>query len=219
MLPLFPLGDVLFPGQPMPLCALEDRQRRLVHDVMGSPGPARIGVVAIREGCETVADGVRALYDVGCVAEVRRAVERDDGRIVLVTAGTRRFRVAGLDRSRPYLRAEVDLLPEDAGHAAAAQRAAQATQEAFCAYMDALPGPGMPSPQSPVWPDDPVELSYLLASLIVADLPIRQSLLAEPDALSRLDAERRLLSWEMAVQRKCPSTPMPDFFHSSYSRN
>jgi len=110
-LPLFPLGTVLYPGVLLPLHIFEDRYRQLVHDLMREPEPRSFGVIAIREGRETGADGVSALYEIGCTATVRRVTEHQDGRFNLVTVGTQRFRLAELDHSQPYLRAEVDLLP------------------------------------------------------------------------------------------------------------
>lgn len=219
LLPLFPLSAVLFPDEPVALCAFEERQQLLVRAVMDAPGPMLVGAVAIREGRETGADGVRALHDVGCIALVRRVVKRDDGRFVLVAKGTRRFRVTGLDDSLPYLRGEVELLAEETGDEAAAQLATQAVRQAFGTYLAAQAGPGGTPVEVPGLPADPIELSHLVAALMMLDLPVKQSLLAEPDALARLTAEWGLLSWEIAFRRMCPSTPMPDFMHSSHSRN
>ena len=74
-LPLFPLGTVLFPGMLLPLNIFEERYRQLVRDLRAGPGPQRFGVIAIRKGRETGADGVSALYGTGCVAAVRRAYQ------------------------------------------------------------------------------------------------------------------------------------------------
>jgi uncharacterized protein len=219
VLPLFPMGAVLFPDEPIPLCAFDDAQQRLVSDVMDAPGPGRIGVVAIREGREAGKDGVRALHDVGCVAQVRKVAERGDGRVIVIAAGTQRFRVDKLDRSGPYLRGEVEVLAEETGDEIAAQRAAAIVRQVFAAYLGEMAGPDGAPVDVPALPADPVGLSYLVAALMMAGLPVKQSLLAEPDALARLTAERALLSWEIAFRRRCLSTPMPEFMHSSHSHN
>jgi len=57
------------------------------------------------------------------------------------------------------------------------------------------------------------------ARFMTANLPAKQSLLAEPDALSRLTAERQMLSVEAAIRRRIRSAPMPDFLRTSHSRN
>ena len=218
-LPLFPLGSVLYPGLLLPLHVFEDRYRRLVRDLLEAREPRRFGVVAIREGRETGVDGVSALHEVGCTATVRRVLKRDDGRFDLVTIGADRFRLTSLDHSRPYLQGEVEFLPENIGDEAAADRAVAAVQRAFRTYHDALTSRGVTQVSIPELPADPVALSYLVAASVIADLSDRQALLAEPDALRRLIAERALLSRETALLRTLTSTPAPDLRSTPYSPN
>jgi hypothetical protein len=218
-LPLFPLGSVLYPGLLLPLHIFEDRYRQLVRDLLEEPEPRRFGVIAIREGSETGANSVSALYGIGCTATVRRVSEREDGRFDLVTIGADRFRLTGLDYSQPYLKGEVDLLPEETGDEAAASLAVQSVQQAFRTYIDALTTRGVTQVSVPQLPSEPVSLSYLVAASIIADLQDRQVLLAEPDALRRLRAERTLLSRETAMLRTLTSTPAPDLRSTPYSLN
>jgi Lon protease-like protein len=218
-LPLFPLGTVLFPGLVLPLHIFEQRYRQLVGDLRDQREPRRFGVIAIREGRETGADGVTSLYDTGCTASVRHISERDDGRFDLATVGTDRFRLISVDRSGPYLRGEVELLDEETGSRDAAQREAEAVQGAFRAYVDALTETGAARLAIPEPPDEPVALSYLVAACIIADLPDRQALLDQPDALARLAAERTWLTRETAMLRSLTSAPAPDLRYRPYSPN
>ena len=218
MLPLFPLGTVLYPGLPLPLHIFEPRYRQLVRDLLDGPQPGRFGVIAIRKGRETGVDGVSALYEIGCTATLRRVAEHEDGRYDLVTAGTERFRLASLDDSLPYLRGEVEFLPEPAGDEAAAALAVQAVQSAFRDYLGALSERGAEI-TVPELPGEPVLLSYLVAATIVLDLPDRQGLLAVPDALRRLEAERALLLREAAMLRTFTSAPAPDLRNTPFNPN
>src|SRR6266851_5750444 len=218
-MPLFPLGTVLFPGLLLPLHIFEQRYRQLVSDLLAGPEPRRFGVIAIRKGRETGLDGISALYEVGCIATVRQVTEHEDGRFDLVTAGTQRFRLAGLDDSKPYLQAEVDLLPDDTGDDTAASLAAQAAQHAFRDYLSALACQGATQLSIPDLPDDPVMLSYLVAASMIIDLSGKQALLAQPDAAGRLAAERALLSRETTMLRSLTSTPAPDLRYTPYSPN
>lgn len=218
-LPLFPLGTVLYPGLLLPLHIFEERYRQLVRDLLERPEPRRFGVITIREGRDTGVDGVSALYDVGCTATVRRVLKRDDGRFDLVTIGAERFRLTGLDHSRPYLQGEAELLPEETGDEAAAVPAVEAVQRAFRTYIDALTARGVTQVSIPELPAQPIALSYLVAASVIADLPDRQALLAEPDAVHRLTAERTLLSRETAMLRTLTSTPAPDLRYTPYSPN
>src|SRR5271168_1154222 len=104
LLPLFPLGTVLYPGMILPLHIFEERYRQLVQDLLELPEPRRFGVIAIRKGRETGIDGVQSLYEVGCTATLRQVERLEDGGFNLVTVGTERFRLNGLDQALPYLR-------------------------------------------------------------------------------------------------------------------
>jgi uncharacterized protein len=218
-LPLFPLGTVLYPGLLLPLHIFEERYRQLVRDLLAGPEPGQFGVVAIRKGRETGADGVSALYEIGCIAALRQVREHSDGRFDLVTAGTQRFRLMSLEHGRPYLQGQVDLLAEDTGDEAAAAAAVQAVQRAFGDYLVALAARGAGEVTIPELPDEPIALSYLVAASMAVDLPVRQALLAEPDALRRLQAERELLARETAMLRTFTSAPAPGLRYSRWNPN
>jgi uncharacterized protein len=218
-LPLFPLGTVLYPGLVLPLHIFEERYRELVRDLLDGPEPQQFGVIAIREGRETGIAGVRALHEIGCTAILRQVDEQEDGRYNLVTVGADRFRLLRLDDSRAYLQAEVDLLPDDTGDEAAAGLAVTAVQEAFLAYLEVLAQRGATRVNVPELPDEPVLLSYVVAASVVADLPDKQALLAEPDALRRLTAERTLLLKETTLLRALTSMPAADLRNTPYSPN
>jgi Lon protease-like protein len=218
-LPLFPLGTVLYPGLLLPLNIFEERYRELVRDLLDGPEPRRFGVIAIRKGRETGVDGISALHQIGCTATVREVAEQDDGRYHLVTVGTQRFRLASLDKSRPYLQGEVDLLEEEVGDEAAAGLAVHAVQRGFHGYLEALASRESVEVTVPELPDEPVLLSYLVAASMILDLSVRQDLLAEPDAERRLGAERALLARETTMLRSLTATPAPDLRNTPYSSN
>ncbi len=216
---LFPLGTVLFPGMVLPLHIFEDRYRQMVHELLDSPEPRRFGVIAIRKGRETGIEGVSSLYEVGCTATLRQTEEHDDGRFDLITVGTRRFRLESLDESRPYLQGDVEFLPEDDGDSAAAGRAASLVAATFRDYLEALAVRGLAQITIPDLPEEPVLLSYLVAATMIVDLPDQQALLAEPDSLSRLAAERALLQRETTMLRTLTARPAPDLRYAPYNPN
>jgi hypothetical protein len=219
MLPLFPLGTVLFPGLLLPLHIFEERYRRLVRDLLDESGPEQFGVIAIRKGRETGVDGVASLYEIGCTATLRQVDSHDDGRFELVTVGTQRFRLLGLDESLPYLQGEVEMLAEDAGDEQEAKLAAQAVQRAFRAYLAAVDAQAAAQVKISSLPDEPVTLSYLVAATVIADLADKQELLAAPDALHRLTAERALLTRETTMLQTLTSAPATDLRNSPYNPN
>src|SRR5262249_54417088 len=119
---------------------------------------------------------------------------------------------------------EVELLPDDPGGAepggaAEAAFAVQRVHAAFRGYLNALADRGGGVISVKDLPDEPVLLSYVVGAAMIIDLPERQSLLAAPDAVSRLRAERSLLAREIGMLRATTSRPAPDFSHERYSPN
>jgi uncharacterized protein len=219
ILPLFPLGAVLYPGMLLPLHIFEERYRQLVRDLLDGPEPRRFGVIAIRKGRETGIDGVQSLYEVGCTAALRRVDRHEDGRFDIVTVGSQRFRLRGLDETRPYLQGEVEMLGEEPVDPVSAEPAVRVAQAAFRDYLDALTEWGGAVVRLEELPDEPTLLSFIIAAAMVIDLPERQALLAEPDTLRRLARQRALLSRETAMLRTTTSRPAPDLRNTPYSPN
>jgi uncharacterized protein len=223
-LPLFPLTTVLFPGMRLPLHIFEQRYRQLVRDLLDQPEPRRFGVIAIRKGRETGSEGVTALHEIGCVATVRQVKPLDDGLYDLVVVGAQRFRLLSLERSLPYFRGEIEPLTEEvsdagSGGAQVAALTAQRVQAAFRAYLNALADRGGGVIAVADLPDEPLLLSYIIGAAMIIDLPERQALLAAPDALTRLRAERSLLVREVGMLRATTSRPAPDLAQERYSPN
>jgi Lon protease-like protein len=221
-LPLFPLGSVLYPGLVLPLHIFEQRYRQLVADLLAEPEPREFGVIAIRQGRETGVDGVSALFETGCTAVLRQVEAHEDGRFDLITVGARRFTLLALGEQAPYFTGEVDFLPDDPDDPdenAEAALVVPAVRRSFRSYLDLLAERGGAQITVPDIPDEPLLLSYLVAAAVVVDVPVKQQLLEEPDAHSRLVAERRLLAHEMQMLRSLTATPAPDLRYAPYSQN
>lgn len=105
IMPMFPLGSVLFPGAVLPLHVFEQRYRALVADCIAG-GDHEFGVVLIERGAEVGGGDVRT--KVGTVARMLQVAELDDGHYALVTVGTRRIRVRSWLPDDPYPRADVE---------------------------------------------------------------------------------------------------------------
>lgn len=216
-LALFPLGTVLFPGLVLPLHLFEDRYRRLIADLLEQPEPRGFGVVGIELGHEVGDGAAHRLAEVGCVAELREVTPHPDGRYDIVTVGTRRFRLKELDRSRPYLRGEVEFLPEETG-ADAATMAAR-VRRLFRLYRHRLGAAGAGPFERADPPDDPVALSYVIAASLVLDGHDKQRLLECEDAALRLEAERDLLARENRILDVLPMIPAGQFLDGSFTPN
>lgn len=108
VLPMFPLGSVLFPTLVLPLHVFEERYRALARDCLA--GDREFGVVLIERGSEVGGGDVRT--DVGTVARIVEAEEYPDGRFGLVAVGVRRIVVDEWLPDDPYPRAEVHDWPD-----------------------------------------------------------------------------------------------------------
>lgn len=201
------------PGLVLPLHIFEPRYRRLLADLESLPEDDRgFGVVAIRDGREVGADGVKALYEVGTFASLREVETLEDGRSDIVTVGTDRFRIIDLDDTLPYLRAEVELLAEEPGSAPDALAAT--LTESFAAYRSIFT-----ETDDDDLPDDPRVLSYLVAAAVVAELPVRQDFLESVDDTTRMRSEVSYLRREIALIEALPSLPAVDLISETPSPN
>ncbi|MDL4770986.1 LON peptidase substrate-binding domain-containing protein [Actinomadura xylanilytica] len=232
-LALFPLGTVLFPGLVLPLHLFEDRYRLLVRDLLARPEPRGIGVVGIELGHEVGEGAARRLAEVGCVAELTEVVPHPDGRYDIVTVGSRRFRLKEIDRTLPYLRGEVEFLPEEPG--AEPESAARRARHQFRLYRQRLgmmgiggasgPGSGPEGDEGAEGsgpdglPADPVRLSHFIAASMVLDGHEKQRLLEAEDATLRLHAERELLARENRLLDVLPAVPAGQFLDGSFTSN
>lgn len=193
LLPIFPLGTVLLPGAPLALHIFEQRYRTLVGDLRKNTSRRWFGVVAIKRGSE-VGESTPELYDVGCVAVVRRIEAYPDGRYDIVTVGGPRFALRARDDELPYLRAEVELLPEERGDEAAT--AAAAARAALAAYWTKLCAVRGENSEPPPTADGPLAFSYLAAQVLEISVEEKQSLLECDTAVARLKAATALLRRE-----------------------
>ena len=219
-LPLFPLGLVLLPGLLLPLHVFEERYRMLIRELLDLPEQERrFGVVAIREGREVGADGVRALHEIGCVAQLRQVETHEDGRYDIVTTGAQRFRLLRLDTSGPYLVGEIDYLPDDLGTAIEAPLLDGAVRQAFGDYLAVLGAANGEQIEVPDLPSDSLVLGYLVAATMLLDLADRQALLAEPDGTARLRTELHVLRREATLLRVLTAAPSPDLTRGPISLN
>jgi len=113
VLPMFPLGSVLFPGMPLTLHVFEPRYRLLMAACVAASErgePAEFGVVLIERGAEVGGGDQRV--SVGTVARLTQVAQLPDGRYATVAVGTRRVAVRAWLADEPFPRAEVDDLDD-----------------------------------------------------------------------------------------------------------
>jgi Lon protease-like protein len=98
--PLFPLGIVALPHELVPLHIFEERYRTMIAECLEQG--TEFGIVWAGE------EGVRP---VGCAVEITEVLERmEDGRMNIVTRGTRPFRIVDERHDLPYPAGTVEFL-------------------------------------------------------------------------------------------------------------
>ena len=201
ILPLFPLGSVLFPGALMPLHIFEPRYRLLIRRCMERHHP--FGIVLIRSGSEV--DPRAEPYDVGTEAKIVAESPLPDGRSYIVTRGERRFAVENLiPDAEPYLVGQVRYLDEADGDGAASH--ASVALEALGSYLLAVVAVTDDSRGERALADDlrdalPRDLAYRIAGSLAVDAPQQQALLELETASARLKEETRILNRETELLR------------------
>ena len=108
VLPMFPLGSPLLPGQPLPLQVFEPRYLTLLQHI--AEGDGRFGVVLIERGFEVGGGDER--FAIGCVAGIEQVRPMPDGRVGLLARGQERIEIVEWLPDDPYPRAEVRRLPD-----------------------------------------------------------------------------------------------------------
>jgi Lon protease-like protein len=117
--PLFPLGIVALPSESVPLHIFEDRYRRMIDQCL----LAEQGTLGRQFGIVWLSD--EELKQVGCACELETVLERmEDGRLNILTRGTRPFRLLERQDDLPFPAGVVEFLSDDEeeldGEAAAA---------------------------------------------------------------------------------------------------
>ncbi len=173
VIPVFPLGVVVLPGEALPLHIFEERCKTMLADCRsGNPTGQTLpfGVSLAQE---------KSLFEVGCTVSLESVVqEYDDGRLDILTVGRRRYRVVRINENRPYLQAVVEFFDDDEeepdtalrerAHALAARLTEMVTGEPALSFST--------DPQS----------SFQLAGLAGFDLKAKQELLEMRSENARL---------------------------------
>src|SRR5438105_11403152 len=100
--PLFPLGIVALPGELIPLHIFEERFKTMMNECLRDE--KEFGIVWLSDN---------GLRDTGCSCKIERVLERmEDGRMNLLTRGTRPFRVVERQSELAYPAGVIEFLDD-----------------------------------------------------------------------------------------------------------
>jgi Lon protease-like protein len=196
-LPLFPLNTVLFPGMPLPLHIFEYRYREMI--AFCSENEKEFGVVLIKEGTEVGEPATP--FEVGTMARIIGIDRLEDGRMNIVTVGTRRFRVLNVSPDKKsYIVGDIEPLPDE--NVAEDPNVARLAEEVggLLRRYAALVQAGLEQDLTPLeLPGDPEALSYLAGGTLRIRNRERQRLLELPSTAQRLELEKEIFEREAAT--------------------
>jgi Lon protease-like protein len=179
--PLFPLGIVALPSEYVPLHIFEERYKTMIGECLEQG--SEFGIVWLAED---------ELKPIGCACEIERVLERmDDGRMNILTRGTRPFRLIEREDHLPYPAGTVEFLkdsdeqPDEEALAGAREAYSTLVTEA----TDAEPEPDRLAGMG----------AYEMAATIEFELEAKQGLLELRSENARLRLVTRLV--RAALQR------------------
>ena len=210
LLPMFPLGAVLFPHASMPLHVFEPRYQQLTRVCL--EGDARFGIVLIERGSEVGGGDQRTSF--GTRAVITHAAALTDGRWMLRVQGEVRIAVEEWLPDDPYPQALVsewpaplDEGPQNAPDANATTPAAlvaateQRVRRARAVYAEYGGGPALP-PDTIFDSEDPVAAVWQLCAAAPVTAYDAQRLLAAEGTVTRLRLLGELMDeLELDLQR------------------
>jgi len=110
-LPVLPVRDaVIFPHAVIPLTVGRESSVRLINDVQQGDGML---VVLTQRDKRVDSPGPSDLYSIGTVSMVHRVMKTPEGNLFVIIMGVARTRVKNFRQFDPYLRAEIEPMPDE----------------------------------------------------------------------------------------------------------
>ena len=197
-IPLFPVNAVLFPYAMLQLHIFEPRYRSMILDCVEFERP--FGIVLIRSGEEVA--GPAEPYLVGTACRITDVVKLPDGRMDIQVQGERRFRIREIDDSGEVMVGKVEPVIESVSTESGdlndlTDRLRHIFKELVQASI-ARNGFSV----NVTFPNDPVVLSFTMASLLSIGNLEKQRMLETTDTGQRVEEllpilEQQLLETSM----------------------
>ncbi len=199
---ILPLQNTtLFPDTVVPLAVGRERSMRAVESALSTEEKLLGCVTTITEGVTGDEAKFEDLYQVGTIVSIKRMM-RNDGVMQLIVQGLERFRVIEWKTDQPFLKANVEKLPEltrvDDEEVEALKRNIQGMIQQALAMLPQVP----PEIRMAVMTQqDPVQLSYFLASVLDLGNETEQKMLEANTADELLSLTHAALARELEIMQ------------------
>ena len=201
-LAILPLQNTtLFPDTVVPLAVGRERSMRAVESSLATEEKFLACVTTRSEGVTGDEARYDDLYKVGTIVSIKRMM-RNDGIMQLIVQGLERFRVIEWLHEQPFLKAKVEKLPEltrvDEEEIEALKRNIhQMIQQALALLPQVPPEIRM----AVMTQQDPVQLSYFLASVLDLGTETEQKMLEASTADELLSLTHAALARELEIMQ------------------
>ena len=196
-LPVLPLrGIVVYPMMWLPLTIGQERSIKLVEDNLPQ---SRIIALATSKDESIEEPSPDQIYEIGTAAQVHRVLKAPDGTVRLAVQGLERIRLTEYIQDEPYLRARVEVLPEELEEGLDIDGFARAVTDLFRRLVE-LDGQ-MPDELAVMAAnvENARQLAYLVASSIRLEIDDAQQLLEMDSVQEKLLRLTQLLHGEVDV--------------------
>ncbi|MBM4459661.1 MAG: endopeptidase La [Chloroflexi bacterium] len=199
-LPILPLrGVVVYPMMWLPLTIGQERSIKLVDDTLIESADHRvIGLITSRDA-EVEEPRPEQVYTLGTAALVHRMLKAPDGTIRLIVQGLERIRILGYVQEYPYLRARIELVPDDDEASLEQEALMRTTQELFRRLVQLVPHMPEELETAAINATSARQLAYLVAASVRMEPAQAQEILEINPVKQKLVKLNSILTKELEV--------------------
>ena len=166
-LPVLPLrGVVVYPMMWLPLTIGQERSIHLVDDALLESSEHRIIGLFTSKDTEVEEPSPDQVSEIGTAAVVHRMLRAPDGSIRLIVQGLERIRIKRYIQTEPYLRAEVEVLPDEEVPSVEQEAMMRATLDLFRRLVQLVPHMPEELETAALNAESARQLAYLVAASI-----------------------------------------------------
>src|SRR5690606_36656858 len=196
-LPVLPLrGVVVYPMMWLPLPVGQRRSIKLVEDNL--PENRIIALITSKDQ-ELEKPSPDQIHRIGTAAQVHRVLRTPDGTMRLLVQGMERIRVVEYVQESPYLRARVEVIPEEMEENLELEAIMRAVQELFRQLIDLEPQMPDELAVMAMNVENARQLAYLVAGSMRLDVNEAQHILEMDNVYDKLLRMTQLLHKEVEV--------------------
>lgn len=187
----------------LPLHIFELRYRQMINECLKQNMP--FGVILLQGGDEIQeqeASEPPQPSAVGTLARITEVAKLEDGRMLLTTVGTERFRLIEYRTNKPYMTGDIEIWPDEPVDESLLQPQIADLRNVFQGYLKILMELAGKEIQGLEIPSEPNILSYLIPNWLYISAGEKQKLLEVPNPRERLQAEYNILVSETSFFEK-----------------